>query len=335
MFPAVDFTPFEPEHLAAAGELLAARHARDRTSNPLIPGRFAELDGATAALGAVWRHEHTSGACAWQDGQLAGFIVGEVRIDTLRGRSAWMQLPGHALAAGQPPGLIADLYAAAAPQWVRWGAFDHYVMIPATDHAGLQEWFALSFGQEQALALRPLDHPLPQPVAVPGVQIRLADASDHDQLVGNLSPVVSDHMTRAPVWGVALPEYDVPRREGFAELLADDDVHIWAAFADGRMLAYQIFLPVTPADDNLITPENCILLELAATLPEARGRGIGRALTAQGLAYARELGNTCCLVDWRTTNREAHRFWQSQGFVPAAYRLVRRIDPRIAWAGAQ
>jgi ribosomal protein S18 acetylase RimI-like enzyme len=60
--------------------------------------------------------------------------------------------------------------------------------------------------------------------------------------------------------------------------------------------------------------------------------GIGRALTNHGLTYAFEKGYRNCLTDWRSTNLLSSRFWPSQGFRPVAYRLIRRIDPQIAWA---
>jgi ribosomal protein S18 acetylase RimI-like enzyme len=60
-------------------------------------------------------------------------------------------------------------------------------------------------------------------------------------------------------------------------------------------------------------------------------KGIGTLLTRTGLAQARASGYRFCETDWRSTNLVSSRFWLKQGFRPVAYRLVRRIDPRIAW----
>lgn len=326
------FTVFDESLLEPAADLLAARHARDVVHQPLLPRRFNDPAVARTALATLWLHEHTSGVAAWQNGRLAGYLVGEIKIDTFRGRSVWLQLPGQALAEDQPAELLADLYAEAAPQWLRWGAFSHYVMIPAADEAGQAVWFSLSFGQEQAVALRALQGPLPTKPDLPGLEVRLVTRSDEKQLVEEMAPLLSSHMSESPVWGVALPEYDRVRRAGYSEMLADEDVYIWGAFEQGHMLAYQIYLPVTQSDEDMIVPKQCCLLELAATRPEARGRGIGQALLARGLAHARQKGDTTCLLDWRTTNREARRFWLDMGFQPVAYRLVRQVDSRIAWA---
>lgn len=328
------FVAFDETMLEPAAELLAERHTRNREQRPLLPQRYTKPVAARTALSAVWQHEHTSGVAAWQNGQLAGYLIGEVKIDTLRGRIVWMHLPGHALAPGQPAELSADLYAAAAPEWVRWGAFNHYIMAPAGDESGLGIWFSLGFGQEQAVALRSLTISLPETPPLPAsVSVRTLVETDQVQFVSEMSSLLSAHMTQAPVWGVALPEYDSVRRKGFADLLADVDVQVWGAFEDGHILGYQIIVPITTSAEDIIVPERCCLLELAATRPEARGRGIGRALTAVILAAARDQGNETCLMDWRTTNLEARRFWTAMGFQPVAYRLTRQIDPRIAWAG--
>ncbi len=278
----VAIKPFDETMLDAAADLLAARHTRDRQQQPLLPERFSNPAVARAAVDAVWQNDRTSGVAAWEDGRLVAFLLGEVKIDTLRGRTVWMPLAGHALAKGQPADLYADLYAAAAPRWLDWGAFEHYVLVPSGDAEAAGLWFSLTFGQEQAYALRSLLDPHPVAPPTPGVEIRLLTAGDEDALVDEMAPILSRHMAQAPVWGVSLPEYWSVRREGFAELLAQTDVDIWGAFENGRMVGYQILYAGHSDRRQLFVPEHCCLLELAGTLPEARGRGIGRALTPVG-----------------------------------------------------
>jgi predicted N-acetyltransferase YhbS len=60
--------------------------------------------------------------------------------------------------------------------------------------------------------------------------------------------------------------------------------------------------PASPETDNLLVPEQCIKLAMAATREEEQGRGVGRALTAHGLAAAQAAGFTHCITDWRVTN---------------------------------
>ncbi len=337
MTMSLELIPFHEGHLPAAAELLARRHARDRAAMPLLPARFETARSAMAAVREVWHKPWTTGTAALRDGGMVGYLLGEARFDVLRGRHIWAYLPGHALAADAPPALYADLYAAAGPEWLRLGAFDHYVMMPAADAAGLDVWYGLSFGREQAHAMRSLAEPLPEPVTVPGVRVRPATLDDQDVMVEEMSPVLRDHMAGPPVWAVNLPEYIQAIREEFAEMLTDDHATVWLAEEDvagGRVLGYQAYHSATPSDDDLTISlsDRTTLLKVAATRPEARGRGIGRALTRAGLAGAATAGYAVCVADWRTTNIEAARFWPRLGFRPAVYRLTRKVDSRIAWA---
>ena len=335
----VAIIPFHEGLLPAAADLLARRHTRDRLAMPLLPARFETARSALAAVREVWHKPWTTGVAALRDGRLLGYLMGEARFDLLRGRHVWAHLPGHALAENAPPELYADLYAAAGVEWLRLGAFDHYVMMPAADAAGLDVWYGLSFGREQAHAMRSLTEPLPEPVDVPGVRVRRATADDRDTMVEEMSPLLRQRLAGPPVWAAALPEYIRQVREGFAEMLSDAHAIVWLAeemdaAGQARTLGYQAYFAATPSDDNLTISlsDRTALLEVAATRPEARGRGIGQALTRAGLTGAADAGYAVCVADWRTTNVEAARFWPRLGFRPAVYRLTRKVDPRIAWA---
>jgi GNAT superfamily N-acetyltransferase len=211
-------------------------------------------------------------------------------------------------------------------------------MMPASDRAGLDVWYGLSFGREQAHATRSLADPLPEPVDIPGVIIRPATLDDRDAMVEEMSPILRQHLVAPPVWAASLPEYMQAVREGFAEMLEDDTARVWLAAAEGieteRVLGYQAYFPAKPADDNLTVSisDRTIALKVAATRPDVRGRGIGRALTRVGLAAAAAAGYRLCITDWRTANVEAARFWPQMGFQTVAYRLTRKLDPRVMWA---
>jgi ribosomal protein S18 acetylase RimI-like enzyme len=117
--------------------------------------------------------------------------------------------------------------------------------------------------------------------------------------------------------------------------LRDEQAKLWLALRNGRMVGYQLYVPVSPEIvkiDDVMVPEQCSYLAVAATREEEQGRGVGRTLTAYGLAAAQSDGYTHCITDWRVTNLLSSRFWPRQGFRPVAYRLSRRLDERIAWA---
>ena len=51
----LEVVPFSDEHLDDAGRLLAARHARQRKAEPLLPERFEDPVEARFEVEAAWR----------------------------------------------------------------------------------------------------------------------------------------------------------------------------------------------------------------------------------------------------------------------------------------
>jgi GNAT superfamily N-acetyltransferase len=228
--------------------------------------------------------------------------------------------------------LYRDLYATAGTRWLAHGCFKHYVLVPTANEAILAAWNALGFGQDQAYALRPLTDADDDPGSSPdGVTIRGATPDDH-VLLADLSSLIARHHAGAPAWVPISPEDLADLRHGYAELVDDPDWTVWLALDQDEALGFQVYAEAEASDDDLLTPERCIELKVAGTREEARGRGIGRALTRHGLAQARVDGYAQCLTDWHIPNLLSSRFWPRRGFRPVVLRLLRRIDPQIAWA---
>lgn len=261
--------------------------------------------------------------------QLLGDLTGDVVVDDIWGRTAWVRPAGCAVAHGESAELVRNLYAGLGQQWVENGCLAHFALVPTADPALLSAWFALSFGIEQVYSLLPLDEldlSAPPPA---GVEIRRAGAGDGEALA-EMSDLIWRLQTLSPVWTYTPPEQDTDLRQGYGGLVDDSEATVWLALQAGQALGFQVYYPGETAAGNLLVPERCVELSIAGTRPAARGRGIGPALTRHGLSHARAAGQRCALVDYRSTNLLASRFWPRQGFRPAVYRLVRRIDPRIA-----
>lgn len=331
----IDIVPFHADLIPEAGALLAQRHRRDRAVLPELPARFEDPATARAAVEATWQRPMTGGVAALSKGRLLGYLIGEIVIDHLRGRSAWVRLPGCAFAPGQSAELVRDLYAVLGRRWVAYGCFFHFALVPTADRALIDAWFALSFGVEQVHGLLDLEGlDLSAPVSLPEVEIRRAGPDDRAALA-ELSDIIWRHLAQAPVWGIILPEREAEFRAGYAGLVDDPTATVWLAFDQGQAVGFQCYFPAEVTDDNLLIPEQCAELSIGGTRESARGRGIGQALTRHGLAHARASGYRTCLADWRSASLLASRFWPRRGFRPVAYRLVRRIDTRIAWASGQ
>lgn len=322
---------FDYSHYSQAGELLAMRHTRDRTTHPLLPSSFEEPALAEKAVAAYCYRPNTRGVAAMHGSTLLGYLIGELVISPVWGRSAWIRPPGYALAPGQDTELLRHLYSALGELWVNMGIYFHFAQIPAGDRTALEGLFSLSFGMEQIHGLADLEkldlstNNLPK-----GVTIRRAGMDDRE-ILADLSSIIWQHYAQAPVWSIHLPEAELEHRLEYASLVADPDATVWLAFYRGEPAGMQCYFPAEYADDYLFSPPECVELAVACTKAAYRGMGIGWALTRQGLAVARESGYRRCLVDWRSTSLLSCNFWPEQGFQPVIYRLVRRVDSRIAW----
>ena len=65
---------------------------------------------------------------------------------------------------------------------------------------------------------------------------------------------------------------------------------------------------------------------------DARAGGVGSAILAKGVEWAREQGYENIALHYATANVPGAKFWQSSNFKPIDVGLRRRVDDRIAWA---
>jgi GNAT superfamily N-acetyltransferase len=300
----LEVVPFADEHLDAAAALLAARHARHREAEPLLP----ELDDPRAAIECEWHAEGASGVFA-----PGAYLIGApfTRFEaTVR-----VGIAGHAI--DGDPESIRDLYAAAAQGWFDDGYTRHEAFVPSSDADLVDAWFRLSFGASAALALRETG---PEEPFDANVSVRHGTRDDYSE-AARLELEMSAAMQPSPSFSeVPLQTHEevlVEWNEG------DDDEHeLFVAERDGRVVG-QFLLYRRPPD--LRVPRDSIDLAQASTYPDARGTGVGRALTAHVIRWAYENGYPVMTTDWRMTNLWASRFWPKRGFRPTFLRLYRSI----------
>ena len=304
----LEVVPFGDEHLGDAAALLAARHARHREAEPLLP----ELADPLAAVEQEWRTEGASGVFAPGRGYLIAAPI------TFRGIT-WMRagIAGQAVE-GDREGMR-DLYAAAAQHWVDEGHRQHAVFLPSHDAELVDSWFRLSFGASAAMAIR--ETGAAEETFDGGVTIRPGTHDDFGE-AARLELAMGEAMEPSPSFSEVF-------RQTYEEVLAEwheeDDwsrYQLFVAERDGRVVGH-ILLYRRPPD--LRVPENSIDLSQGSTEPEARGTGVGRALTEHVLAWAHEQGIPVMTTDWRMTNLWASRFWPKRGFRPVFLRLYRHI----------
>jgi GNAT superfamily N-acetyltransferase len=252
------------------------------------------------------------GVEAARDGRYAGRLLAALQEDDVRSRRAWSSLADHELGDGEAPSLYRELYAIAGDTWVEAGYLDHYVVVPADDDV-LAAWYSLSFAQQQVhgrLALEPVETPEPN-----GFTVRIGGPEDLDVAM-ELAFVIFDHQASTPTWAGAPAPPEEEARASYAEYLAEDGVTYFVAERAEEPLGHLILERVHETETELT---------IAATVPAARGLGVGRTLTRFALGWAWGQGYRACVTDWRSANLLAARFWPSMGFEPTAYRLFRSI----------
>jgi ribosomal protein S18 acetylase RimI-like enzyme len=318
----LEVVPFADEHLEDAARLLAGRHARHRAAEPLLPARYEDATAAQQELAAAWREDGASGAAAFRDGRMVGYLVGAPRADPVWGDNVWVELPGHAAEDAED---IRDLYGTAAARWIEEGRTRHYALAPATDGALVEAWYRLSFGQQHALGVREVQPKID--VELPDrFEIRDPDPAELETLI-DIDLALPEHQHMSPVFsGVPLYTRQESRDE-WLSTLAGDEEKILVGARDGRPVACWALVPVerSAMHRGLARPDNACFLGFAATLPPARGAGFGVALTAAALAWAAEEGYETMVTDWRVTNVLASRFWPRRGFRTTFLRLYRSI----------
>lgn len=192
-----------------------------------------------------------------------------------------------------------ERYAELADEHVRAGRLAHFVVVDADDPA-LDRWVGLSFGRQQVYASAPVGAP-----AYDGpVRVRAGDLES----ALRFSAVLFDHLTGPPVWSFRTPRAESEVRAEWEEFLAEPETTHLVAELDGQAIAHMAL--------------HGNALEVAATLPEARGRGAIRALWAAAQEHA--VGDRW-ETDWRATNLEAAACWTKLGFRPTRYRLHRLV----------
>ena len=326
-----EYLPFTDEMILEAGRLLAERHKRNRVSLPFLPEKFEDPQIASKAVEALWKEKHKNGYAAFYNGSMVAYLIGETTTNSW-GRAGYVYLPGYAVARDENPMTLQDLYVQLGEDWVKRGYFDHYLYLSAADVDVIRAMFDLGFGKERIDALMDLrTAAIPDVEETTGITIRRAGKGDNAYL-GSFSNVIMRALAKPPYWHPTVPEDWEDLREGWSELADDEEWTIWLAFEMDEALGMIGFRPEEEQATQLLASPRTLYLSVAATKPEARGRGINTYLSWYGLEEMRKQGYDYCYTNWISPNLLASRFWPRFGFQDAAYRLAKKVSPMITWA---
>ena len=325
-----EFLPITTDMIPQAGDLLEKRHQRDRARLPILPERFEQADVAAKAVEVLLEKKTANGYAAMRNGNMVAYLIGDHTVEPW-GRCGWVRLPGSALAERESVETLQNLYVLLGDEWVKRGVFIHHIYLSAADDDVVEAWFNLDFGKERIDALLDLDQVEIPDIRIPGgIQIRRAGPGDNQHLAG-LSHVIFRELERAPYWHPTPPEVWDELREGWGELADDKTVDIWLAMDEHDVVGMIGFWTPEITDVEMLAGPKMSYMSVAATREEARGRGIGTALTWTGLSHCKQSGDAYCITNWISPNLAASRFWPRFGFKEVAYRLTKNINPMIAW----
>lgn len=341
--PRARIRPLQRDDLPACARLLAARHVRDRARVPTLPARFIDPGACETVLAEMFASP-ADGVVAESGGRLDGFLVGERQLHAPRSYLSYFFEPyeiaipghGHAVADGvDAHALTRELYAVMAEQWVGDGFFAHGIRIVAGDATVEDAWLSLGFGRKVTCAVRAIDAGIPEVEDddARGVTTRAATAGDID-VVAHLMHVNAQHHARPPMFWPYLRETVAAGRDFAAELLGDVANAAIVGWRGGRPVGMCTFMPpsfVSP----LLVPERSIYLFHGVVERDARGGGVGGAVFAASMRWARAAGHAHCVLHFGSANLSGATFWLGHGFAALEHTMLRRIDGRITWAGPQ
>ncbi|HEY8599643.1 MAG TPA: GNAT family N-acetyltransferase [Thermomicrobiales bacterium] len=262
----------------------------------------------------------------------AYLIASEVHLSRNSGYRAYA--PDHFLSIGgddwgladpRDAGLLTNLYADLAAWGLSRGADAQMLAVRDGDDTA-DFWLDLGFARQDRYAFLPIGA---SPPATAGLTVRRGGPADLD-VAAHFTLAEAHFHHLAPIFAFAPPDLDADRRQSMAGHLADPSTFILLAEAGGVPLGGLSAFPLTDLGHWMpsTTPTPCIYIDSAFVEPQARGRGVLRALVAALAELAERHEARGLFVTYLPANRGALRAWQGLGFQPLVTVHQRRLDPR-------
>ncbi|WDV44867.1 hypothetical protein PV797_15260 [Clostridiaceae bacterium M8S5] len=322
------FREFNKEDVIQASKLLANRHRKERDIFPSLKREFEDSKHTEKILYELMESSYVKGICAYENNNLLGFLLSNIKTDGMVGRCAFVSYEGLAIADTETPELYRKLYAEIAKIWVENGALSHYIEVPAGHKEVVDSWLKLSFAFQQVYGITGLSK---AEVSIPeNLVIRQADENDSQEL-RKISNLIYSYQAGSPTYAAGLPEKVAQIRDGYGELPDDEDAIVLLAYNDSKLLGFQC-ANIEENNSNMMIPEKSLEISIGGTIEKSRGTGVGDILTKLMFNRAIEQGFENAIADWRIANLSSSNFWPKEGFKPVAYRMFRPIDERVYWA---
>jgi GNAT superfamily N-acetyltransferase len=308
--------------IEGAAELVAREQAVVRRTCPQLSACYESLEVCTVALQRLV-DAGGRGVVATDRGRPLAVLTASVHDRRVLGRYGYLPAEGFAVdpELDDPTTVLATMYAQLASPIVTAGVWRHYLLHIARRrlHDALANLGFARHGVYGVQAVTPRrgdSH----------VEVRIAELADLD-IVARLALIEIQHRARPPMFG---PMNNPPLADLAAKhhaLHTSGAVHLLATL-DRRDVGLLTVEPTSPAPR--LCPPDQPYIGSTATVPDARGRGVGHALVDAALDWAHQQGYEWISVDFEAANPLSRPFWLGAGFRPTGYSLLRLIDPKHA-----
>ena len=310
-------------------KLLAYRHKQERAKYSSLNKIFEDETLVESIVAKKFEEKLSIAIGAYEGDALLGFIISNVKIDSVFGRCAWVKYDGLALAEGVDASIFRELYANIADKWLSVGCLKHFVIVPAGQKDVLNAWLNSGFAYEQVFGIKKLT---PSKIeSLEDITIRKSVPEDKKDLE-SISGLIMSFQAQSPTYAVALPEMFSEIKNGYGGLVDDSEAHVLLAYKGKDLLGFTCGYFEDEDRHNMMTPYKSTELGVAGTNDRFQNKGVGTLLTQSLFKDAIEAGYENSTTDWRITNMNSSVFWPKMGYEPYAYRFVRTIDERILWA---
>lgn len=321
----LEFRAVTAADLSGMVDLLLSRQRLEGGAFPFLQNSCLNVKHGTKMLEALFQNSTPIGMGAFEKNELVGYMIGQIKADTLRGRHVWVPYEGMAVRADQSPELVRSLYAKVSIVWLKQGCFAHYIIVPLGGEAYLDAVQRLSFAIQQVHGVLNLAEYRPF-ARESDAQVRIAGKADR-AIMGRMSGIIQTYQNAAPTFEPMASEVMADIKSGYESTVEDDAMTILLAEKDGEELGFQVYEAAAPA---LMAPDGGAELSIAGTYPGRMGTGVGKKLMDEGCALMKARSFRHVITDWRITNLASSTFWPKCGFKPVAYRMVRYINSN--WA---
>ena len=216
------------------------------------------------------------------------------------------------------------LYKEMSRSWIDRGYHAHQFCFFATDNVLAYTFFRLGFGMTHFELFRDLTNPTGN---IPDVDIRYLD---REETIYEIDKAHDAFYLNPPLLWIPHDYFDNDEKEVVGEekdCVLTGEIEIIAAFIDDRIVAYFKLGKGTAQTELFKHPGNG-QIKGAYCLPEYRGRGIGKALLAEAVLWAKRNNLERLYVEGESANIHGGNFWITH-FHPAEYSVRRCVDDRI------